>query len=177
MFSNLQRFCNGFCNGFPHTNAFFQNGRCDSCCSGPIWASHFWHELRGTTPYSAYPFEGVKRPQSECDACKGLHIKVPGSAAHVPEPRGRVGTALTRLLQVARAGRDARTAAAARAARRYGPRAPPPKAGPGCAHACPRLRACVGNLPMCLVQVQGFFLGPDFHTPAAALEHSSFNHV
>ena len=101
----------------------------------------------------------------------------PGSAAHAPEPRGRAGTALTRLLQVARAGRDARTAAAAWAARRCGPRAPPPKAGPGCAHACPAFRACVGNPLACLVQVGGFFLGADFDTPAAALEHSSFNHV
>ena len=77
----------------------------------------------------------------------------PGSAAHVPEPRGRAGTALTRLLQVARAGRDARTAAADRAARRYDPRAPPPKADPGRAQACPALRACVGNMLTCWVQV------------------------
>ena len=87
----------------------------------------------------------------------------PGSAAHVPEPRGRAGTALTRLLQVARARRDARTAAAARAARRYGPRAPPPKADPGRAHACPALRACVGNSLTCWVQVGGLFSISQFH--------------
>ena len=79
----------------------------------------------------------------------------PGSAAHVPEPRGRAGTALTRLLQVARAGRGARTAAAARAARRYAPRAPPLRAGPGRAYACPALRACSGNPLTCWVQVGG----------------------
>ena len=92
----------------------------------------------------------------------------PGSAAHVPEPRGRAGTALTRLLQVARAGRDARTAAAARAARRYGPRAPPPKADPGRSCAPPALGACSGTTLTCWLQVGGCFKGGSFRPPSCS---------
>ena len=79
-------------------------------------------------------------------------------AAHVPEPRGRAGTVLTCLVQVAHTERGARAAAAAQAARRHAPRAPPPKASQGRYCSCPTLRACVGNSPMCLVQVGGLQL-------------------
>ena len=107
--------------------------------------------------------------QARAPPAQPLHAP-PGSAAHVPEPRGRAGTALTCLVQVARTQRSARTAAAARDARRHAPRAPPPKADPGRAHACPALRACVGMSSLtCWVQVGGFFSISQFHHPSCTL--------